>query len=149
MALGSSRIRSRRRLMSDMNVVPYIDVMLVLLVIFMVTAPMITSGIKVDLPEANGTPIESKDTPAMVSIDADGRYFLKHKENTSTDPLSLSELTSLLSTAQEKAQTENKQLTVVIEGDKSRPYGEVIVLMSSLQDAGLTQVGLLTTESEK
>ena len=141
--------RVKKPLKSDMNVVPYIDVMLVLLVIFMVTAPMITSGIKVDLPEANGTPIESKDTPAMVSIDADGRYFLKHKENTSKDPLTLSELTSLLSTAQENAQAENKQLTVVIEGEKTRPYGEVIALMSSLQDAGLTQVGLLTTESEK
>ena len=141
--------RVKKPLKSDMNVVPYIDVMLVLLVIFMVTAPMITSGIKVDLPEANGTPIESKDTPAMVSIDADGRYFLKHKENTSNEPLSLSELTTLLSRAQEQAQTENKQLTVVIEGEKTRPYGEVIPLMSSLQDAGLTQVGLLTTESEK
>ena len=141
--------RVKKPLNSDMNVVPYIDVMLVLLVIFMVTAPMITSGIKVDLPEANGTPIESKDTPAMVSIDADGRYFLKHKENTSNEPLSLSELTTLLSSAQAQAQTENKQLTVVIEGDKTRPYGEVIALMSSLQDAGLTQVGLLTTESEK
>lgn len=141
--------RVKKPLKSDMNVVPYIDVMLVLLVIFMVTAPMITSGIKVDLPEANGTPIESKDAPAMVSIDADGRYFLKHKENTSKDPLTLSELTSLLSTAQENAQAENKQLTVVIEGEKTRPYGEVIALMSSLQDAGLTQVGLLTTESEK
>ena len=141
--------RVKKPLKSDMNVVPYIDVMLVLLVIFMVTAPMITSGIKVDLPEANGTPIESKDTPAMVSIDADGRYFLKHKENSSNEPLSLSELTTLLSRAQEQAQTENKLLTVVIEGEKTRPYGEVIALMSSLQDAGLTQVGLLTTESEK
>ncbi len=141
--------RVKKPLKSDMNVVPYIDVMLVLLVIFMVTAPMITSGIKVDLPEANGTPIESKDTPAMVSIDADGRYLLKHKENSSNEPLSLSELTTLLSSAQAQAQTENKQLTVVIEGDKTRPYGEVIALMSSLQDAGLTQVGLLTTESEK
>ena len=141
--------RVKKPLKSDMNVVPYIDVMLVLLVIFMVTAPMITSGIKVDLPEANGTPIESKDTPAMVSIDADGRYLLKHKENSSNEPLSLSELTTLLSSAQEQAQTENKQLTVVIEGEKTRPYGEVIALMSSLQDAGLTQVGLLTTESEK
>lgn len=141
--------RVKKPLKSDMNVVPYIDVMLVLLVIFMVTAPMITSGIKVDLPEANGTPIESKDTPAMVSIDADGRYLLKHKENSSNEPLSLSELTTLLSSAQAQAQTENKQLTVVIEGEKTRPYGEVIALMSSLQDAGLTQVGLLTTESEK
>ena len=141
--------RVKKPLKSDMNVVPYIDVMLVLLVIFMVTAPMITSGIKVDLPEANGTPIESKDTPAMVSIDADGRYFLKHKENTSNEPLSLSELTTLLSSAQAQAQTENKQLTVVIEGDKTRPYGEVIALMSSLQDAGLNQVGLLTKNIEK
>ena len=74
---------------------------------------------------------------------------MSNRPNTSNEPLSLSELTTLLSSAQEQAQTENKQLTVVIEGEKTRPYGEVIALMSSLQDVGLTQVGLLTTESEK
>ena len=136
--------RIKKPLKSDMNVVPYIDVMLVLLVIFMVTAPMITSGINVDLPQANGNPIESKDAPAVVSLDKDGQYFLKYKAQNSSQPLTLSELTTLLSEAQHQARAENKELHVVIEGEKSRAYGEVMALMSSLQDAGLTQVGLLT-----
>lgn len=136
--------RIKKPLKSDMNVVPYIDVMLVLLVIFMVTAPMITSGIHVDLPQANSNPIESKEAPAMVSLDKQGRYFLKYQQHTSAQPLELSELTTILSTAQEQAQAENRELNVVIEGDQSRSYGEVMSLMNSLQQAGLTQVGLLT-----
>lgn len=136
--------RIKKPLKSDMNVVPYIDVMLVLLVIFMVTAPMITSGIHVDLPQANSNPIESKEAPAMVSLDKQGRYFLKYQQHTSAQPLELSELTTILSTVQEQAQAENRELNVVIEGDQSRSYGEVMSLMNSLQQAGLTQVGLLT-----
>ena len=136
--------RIRKPLNSDMNVVPYIDVMLVLLVIFMVTAPMITSGIKVDLPQANSTPMESKDAPAIVSLDKDGQYFLQYKDQKADQPLALTELTAILSEAQQTAKTENKELNVVIEGEKTRSYGEVMSLMNSLQEAGLTQVGLLT-----
>lgn len=136
--------RIKKPLKSDINVVPYIDVMLVLLVIFMVTAPMITSGIKVDLPQANSTPIESKDAPAIVSLDKDGQYFLQYKDQKADQPLALQELTAILSEAQQTAQTENKELNVVIEGEKTRSYGEVMSLMNSLQEAGLTQVGLLT-----
>ena len=136
--------RIKKPLKSYMNVVPYIDVMLVLLVIFMVTAPMITSGIKVDLPEANSTPMESKDAPAIVSLDKDGQYFLQYKDQKADQPLALAELTAILSDAQQTAKTENKELNVVIEGEKTRSYGEVMSLMNSLQEAGLTQVGLLT-----
>lgn len=135
--------RIKKPLKSDMNVVPYIDVMLVLLVIFMVTAPMITSGIKVDLPEANSTPIESKDAPAMVTLSDDGTYHLEFKAHKG-EALSLDELTTILTQAQQEADQNNTKLSVVIRGAKTRPYGEVISLMSSLQDAGLTQVGLLT-----
>ena len=136
--------RIKKPLNSDMNVVPYIDVMLVLLVIFMVTAPMITSGIKVDLHQANSTPMESKDAPAIVSLDKDGPYFLQYKAQKADQPLALTELTAILSEAQQTAKTENKELNVVIEGEKTRSYGEVMSLMNSLQEAGLTQVGLLT-----
>ncbi|MQW91777.1 protein TolR [Acinetobacter wanghuae] len=141
---GSGRFeRIKKPLKSDMNVVPYIDVMLVLLVIFMVTAPMITSGINVDLPQANGNPIESKDAPAMVTLDQDGHYYLEYKQH-QAEPLDLTQLTAILTEAQTQATAENKQLSVVIRGHNTRPYGDVIALMSSLQDAGLTQVGLLT-----
>ncbi|WOE32681.1 MULTISPECIES: protein TolR [unclassified Acinetobacter] len=136
--------RIKKPLKSDMNVVPYIDVMLVLLVIFMVTAPMITSGIKVDLPQANNTPIESAQTPAIVSLDKNGQYFLKYKNLGSNQPLSIDQLTTILTEAQSSAQAENQQLNVIIEGDKTRSYGDVMSLMNSLQQAGLTQVGLLT-----
>ena len=136
--------RIKKPLKSDMNVVPYIDVMLVLLVIFMVTAPMITSGIKVDLPQANNHPIESKDMPALVILGAEGKLSLQYQEHNENQEISFQELEEILSKAQSQAEQDNKQLMVLIRGDKSRPYGEVVKLMSSLQEAGLTQVGLLT-----
>ena len=139
--------RIKKPLKSDMNVVPYIDVMLVLLVIFMVTAPMITSGIKVDLPQANGLPIESKDAPTIVTLKEDGTYFLEYKNQT-TGPITLEALTQTLIEAQSTAESENKVLNVVINGHTTRPYGDVMALMSSLQDAGLSRVGLLTKPLE-
>ncbi len=141
MARRSSRyVRIKKPLKSDMNVVPYIDVMLVLLVIFMVTAPMMTSGLQIDLPQASADPIVSKETAAIVSLDKNGQYFLKYKDYNTQQAISLTELTTVLT----QAQSENQQLSVIIEGDKTRAYGEVIALMNSLQSAGLTQVGLLT-----
>ena len=98
----SGRFERIKTIKSDMNVVPYIDVMLVLLVIFMVTAPMITSGIKVDLPQANNHPIESKDMPAMVTIGKDGNIYLQYKDYKDNEPLSLEKLESVLSEAQNK-----------------------------------------------
>ena len=98
---------------AEMNVVPYIDVMLVLLVIFMVTAPMITSGIKVDLPQANNHPIESKDMPAMVTIGKDGNIYLQYQEHKDSEPLSLAQLESVLSDAQKQAEQENKSWSIL------------------------------------
>lgn len=135
--------RIKKPLKSDMNVVPYIDVMLVLLVIFMVTAPMITTGIKVDLPQVNSNPIQAEDRPAIVTLEADGTIKLEDK-NHANDVLTLDELKTALTNAQNEAQTANKQLSVLINGSETRPYGEVMKLMSALQDAGLAQVGLLT-----
>lgn len=139
--------RVKKPLKSEMNVVPYIDVMLVLLVIFMVTAPMITSGIKVDLPQANGNPIESKDAPTIVTLDKDGLYYVEYK-NQRNGPIDLTQLTDVLVEAQTQAKNDNKELNVVINGHNTRPYGDVMALMSSLQDAGLTQVSLLTQPLE-
>lgn len=135
--------RVKKSLKSDMNVVPYIDVMLVLLVIFMVTAPMITTGVKVDLPQANNNPIQSEDRPAIVTLEADGTIKLEDK-NHKNEVLTLDELKTVLTENQQQAQANNKQLSVLINGSESRPYGEVMKLMSTLQDAGLSQVGLLT-----
>lgn len=135
--------RIKKPLKSDMNVVPYIDVMLVLLVIFMVTAPMISSSLKVDLPKAKSSPFQSKDTPAIVTLDASGNYLLRYHEH-KDEEMSLDELKQTLSEAQQHAQDNQQELSVLINGTQSRPYGEVVVLMANLQDAGLTQVGLLT-----
>lgn len=134
--------RIKKPLKSDMNVVPYIDVMLVLLVIFMVTAPMITTGITVDLPQANSHTFESKSTPVIVTVEADGTYSLKIENK--IEQLSLSELQSRLSEEQNKAEEKQQKLMVLVNGDKKVAYGKVVGLMSSLQDAGLQQVGLLT-----
>lgn len=147
---GSGRFaRVKKPLKSDMNVVPYIDVMLVLLVIFMVTAPMITSGLNVDLPQANGHPLESKDAPAIVSLDQQGQYYLTYQDHTRNQALSLNEITAILSDAQQQAKNNKQALNVIIEGDAQRSYGEVIALMNSLQDAGLEKVGLLTDSIQK
>ncbi|QOW46655.1 MULTISPECIES: protein TolR [Acinetobacter] len=135
--------RVKKPLKSDMNVVPYIDVMLVLLVIFMVTAPMITTGVKVDLPQANSTPIQSQDRPAIVTLEADGTIKLEDSQH-KNDVMSLEELKTALTDSQAEAQENNKQFNVLINGSESRPYGEVMSLMSTLQEAGLNQVGLLT-----
>ncbi|RLZ11000.1 protein TolR [Acinetobacter sp. 2JN-4] len=136
--------RIKKPLKSDMNVVPYIDVMLVLLVIFMVTAPMITSGIKVDLPQANTPPIETQERPPIVTLGSSGNIYLEFQDHDKNKILSLQELENILTEAQTKAEQDNKTLTVLVNGDQSRPYREVIALMASLQEAGLTQVGLLT-----
>lgn len=141
---SSKFARIKKPLKSDMNVVPYIDVMLVLLVIFMVTAPMITSSIKVDLPKASSTPFQSKEKPAIVTLKADGQYYLDYKDQKNDQALSLDQLKQILSQAQQDAKQHQQQLNVLVNGDKSRPYGDVVSLMANLQDAGLSQVGLLT-----
>lgn len=139
---GSPFGRVKKPLKSDMNVVPYIDVMLVLLVIFMVTAPMITTGITVDLPQAKASTFESKSPPVIVSITADGEYSMEL--NNKAEVLSLEELKSRLAEAQTTAEEKQQKLMVLVNGDQEVSYGKVVGLMSSLQDAGLQQVGLLT-----
>jgi biopolymer transport protein TolR len=132
--------RIKKPLKSDMNVVPYIDVMLVLLVIFMVTAPMLATGLKVDLPQVATEPVEvSPQAPALVSVRADGQYFLKLADGPE-QAMTLAQLRSTLSAAQQR----NPQLSVLINGDRAASYGKVVELMGSLQQAGLQQVGLLT-----
>jgi biopolymer transport protein TolR len=136
--------RIKKPLKSDMNVVPYIDVMLVLLVIFMVTAPMITTGISVDLPKANSNSFESKSQPAIVTIKADGSYYLQINGHGGNEALSLDDVKSQLADAQKAAEDKQQKLMVLVNGDRHVDYGTVVKLMSNLQDAGLQQVGLLT-----
>ena len=126
--------------MSEINVVPYIDVMLVLLVIFMVTAPLMTQGIKVDLPEAASGPIDVTDDEPMlvVSIKDDGNYYINLGE--AEEPVPLSEIGDKSA----KIIAANPGIKVLVEGDKKLPYGVIIDLMNTLQAAGAQSVGLIT-----
>ena len=130
---------SKHRFASDINVVPYIDVMLVLLVIFMVTAPMLTQGVKVDLPEANAKPLDTtKDEPIIVSLKADGTYYVNLGDE--KQPKSLDQIKDALA----KVIKVKPDTAVLVWGDTSVDYGKVVKLMSELQGVGIQQVGLVT-----
>ena len=132
--------RKRRRPVSEINVVPYIDVMLVLLIIFMVTAPLISQGVKVELPKASAQPIEQEDTPPLIaSVDVQGNYYLNIGNDQET-ALGTQELTALVA---EKLKAE-PQTPVVVKGDGQVAYNEVIQLMELLQQEGVPTVGLMT-----
>ena len=125
--------------MSDINVVPYIDVMLVLLIIFMVTAPMLMQGVKVDLPEASAEPVENQDSePVIVSVDAAGQLFLNLGQEEQV--LSLATIKERVAAVMRR----KKDTPVLIWGDSGVPYGEVVTVMVALQEAGAPSVGLVT-----
>ncbi|HNR23170.1 MAG TPA: protein TolR [Steroidobacteraceae bacterium] len=135
--------KRRRRLMGEINVVPYIDVMLVLLIIFMVTAPLLTQGVKVELPRAGAEPLEVRlppdQKPLVLSIDREGRLFL----NVGSDPeAQLDEATVAARAAAMLRRAPD--LPVLVKGDRSVPYGRVIEAMVILQQAGASKVGFLT-----
>lgn len=131
----------RRRPMSEINVVPYIDVMLVLLVIFMVTAPMLTQGVKVDLPQTSADPIQSeKDMESIiVSVDANGAYYLD-VGGKGSQPMTLTELGEQVS----KILSQRTRSEVLVRGDEHVEYGTVVRLMAELQGAGASSIGLIT-----
>ncbi|MCZ6831985.1 MAG: protein TolR [Gammaproteobacteria bacterium] len=135
-----TRGRIKHRPMSEINVVPYIDVMLVLLVIFMVTAPLLMQGVKVDLPEAASDPVENQDPePLIVSINAAGELFLNLGAE-QVQALSLATVKQRVSVVMRR----NPKKPVMVWGDRHVAYGEVVVLMSALQEAGAPSIGLVT-----
>ncbi|MAL96454.1 protein TolR [Haliea atlantica] len=126
--------------MSEINVVPYIDVMLVLLIIFMVTAPMLMQGVKVELPEADAEPVENQDSePVIVSIDAQGQLFLNLGED-EKQALELATVAQRVGAVVRRS----PEKPVLVWGDRAVPYGEVVTLMAALQAAGAPSVGLVT-----
>lgn len=126
--------------MSEINVVPYIDVMLVLLIIFMITAPLLSQGVKVDLPQAPSKTLPpSNKEPVVVSIDAAGNYFINYGDN-QDKPIPAQTLVNRLS-ALRKYQP---GIPVYIKGDTHVAYGHVVELMALLQGAGIEGVGLVT-----
>jgi biopolymer transport protein TolR len=131
--------RRGRKLMGEINVVPYIDVTLVLLIIFMVTAPMLSQGIKVDLPQAGAEPIEPDDLePLLLSVDAAGAMYLNLG-----DPEQALPPARLLEMASAALRREPKR-PVLVKADKAVPYGRVVEGMVLLQQAGAQKVGFVT-----
>jgi biopolymer transport protein TolR len=135
-----SRRQKRRKPMSEINVVPYIDVMLVLLIIFMVTAPMLMQGVKVELPQAPSSPVgKQDDEPLIVSVKADGSFYINLGKEQETS-VSL----EVIADKAGKILRRKPETTVLVWGDTSVPYGEVVKLMTALQTAGAPAVGLVT-----
>ncbi|MBB4817263.1 biopolymer transport protein TolR [Pseudomonas alcaligenes] len=148
-----ARIRQKRKPVAEMNVVPYIDVMLVLLVIFMVTAPMLNQGVKVDLPKVSSEalPQDNDSRVLTISIKADKSYYWnmgeevdpdqdKASETSSTLPQLVQAVTAIMS----QNTSQGKKVQVFVRGDKAVDYGSVMAVMGGLQQAGVGNVGLIT-----
>jgi biopolymer transport protein TolR len=134
-----SRNRKRRKLKSEINVVPYIDVMLVLLIIFMVTAPMLTLAVNVDIPKSKARSVDSKADPVIVTVDGDGRFFLKLKD-AEIQELSPEELQARL----KAFVNENKDIPVFLAAPGEANYQKVIDATTLISGAGVTKVGLMS-----
>jgi len=135
-----ARQRTKKKPMGEINVVPYIDVMLVMLVIFMITAPLLNQGVDVDLPQADAEPMDDQQQePLVLSVDAEGRYFL----NVSGDPEAAIDGDTLVSKASAMLRQRPKT-PVLVRGDAKVDYGRVVAAMALLQQAGAPKVGLVT-----
>jgi biopolymer transport protein TolR len=131
---GGGRRGSRRRPLAEINVTPFVDVMLVLLIIFMVTAPLLTAGVPVDLPKTRAQPLSQDREPLSVTIRKDGRIYL---QNIPVEPETLvARLTAIAQNGTEER--------IFVRGDTSVPYGRVIEVMAIMNTAGFTKVGLVT-----
>ncbi|MFI8481489.1 protein TolR [Pseudomonas sp. NPDC078700] len=146
-----ARIRNRRKPVAEMNVVPYIDVMLVLLVIFMVTAPMLNQGVKVDLPKVSSQtlPQDNDSKVLTISIKADKSYYWNMGTEVDTDTVqdqavSLDGMTKAVTAIINESRRQGKQVQVFVRGDKSVDYGTVMAAMGGLQQADVGNVGLIT-----
>lgn len=131
---GRSNGRKNRRLMNEINVTPLVDVMLVLLITFMITAPMLLAGIEVDLPKTESAPISGHDKPVVISINKNNELYITE---TRIDP---KELIPKL----ESITKENKNTRIFVQGDKSVSYGVIVETMSLIHSAGFTKVALRT-----
>lgn len=139
---GASRLpgaRYKRQQISEINVTPMVDVMLVLLVVFMITAPLLTVGVPIDLPKTAASRIVGQDEPLVVSVAKDGRLYLQDAE------LALDELIPRL-----VAITENRrEARIFLRGDRAIAYGEVMAVMGAMNQAGFNRVALLTETPSK
>ena len=139
MNLPSHRGRGRRAPLAEINVTPLVDVMLVLLIIFMVTAPLMTAGVPVNLPDSRAKPVDQDQKPVQIALDEAGRLFVDDK------PVADAELPATL----EKLAVANKERQVFLRADRKLAYAEVIRVLGELNRAGLNRVALLTVAKER
>ena len=140
--MSVSRYGRKKRLMSEINVVPYIDVMLVLLIIFMVTAPLLSTGIDVNLPKAAAEPMENQDEePFVVTVDKEGNYYINDDE----DEIATDREIEIKARA---VLQRNPSLPFLVRGDGKADYAFVVRAMVLLQRAGVESVGLVTDPPE-
>ncbi|KIP86110.1 protein TolR [Stenotrophomonas sp. Sa5BUN4] len=132
--------RKRRKLKSEINVVPYIDVMLVLLIIFMVTAPLLTLSFEVELPRSNAKALESKQDPIVVSVRADGQLSLKLSDEKQPTAMSAEEMQARLG----GIVAQDKTVRVIVAADRAVAYEKVVAAMDVLKRANVEKVGLAT-----
>ena len=129
----------KRKLVAEINVIPYVDVTFVLLVVFMVTAPLLMQGVQVNLPAVDSAPIKSNDNdPFIVSIKNDGSYWIYQRGKNQNK--NLNEIKQII----EKILSQSPEKQILIWGDEKVDYGSVVLLMSELQKVGATSVGLIT-----
>jgi biopolymer transport protein TolR len=126
--------RRKRKPMGDINVTPLVDVMLVLLIVFMVTAPLLTTGVAVDLPRAESSPLPGQDEPLSVTVDASGRIFLQESE------INLEQLPARLVAVTQR----NKEARIFVRGDRGVDYGTIMGVVSAINRAGFVKVALVT-----
>ena len=145
------RIRNRRKPVAEMNVVPYIDVMLVLLVIFMVTAPMLNQGVKVDLPQVSSEvlPQDNNSIVLTISIKSDKSYYWNTSTEVDVDTVQdkavdLAQMVNAARAILAANAAQGKKVQVYVRADKDVDYGSVMAAMGGLQQAGVTDVGLIT-----
>ncbi len=134
----------KRRPMSDINVVPYIDVMLVLLIIFMITAPIVQQGVEIDLPQAAAKPMSpDQDEPVIVSVDRKGDFYLDIGDNPDK-PIDAQLMVNRVAAVRQL----KPEIPVLVRGDRDVDYGSVIDAMVLLQRAGVEKVGLMTEQPD-
>ncbi|ACR47563.1 tolR protein [Rickettsia peacockii str. Rustic] len=132
--LAGSNRKSKRAVVSEINVTPLVDVMLVLLIIFMITSPMLVSGVNVDLPETNSSPISGQDEPLVVTINNKGKIFLLEI------PIERMHLTDKLANITK----EKKDARIFVRGDRNVSYGQVVEIVAEIHAAGFSRVALIS-----
>ena len=135
---GRRKRRGRKTPMSEINVTPFVDVMLVLLIIFMVAAPLLTVGVPIELPETRANALQSDRDPLSVTVDTEGRVFIQDQE------VALDDLVTRLTAIAEQGFEER----VFVRGDRSVNYGAVMQVMARLNAAGFTRIGLVTDQEQ-